>query len=202
MDDATPIRPHRVVLDVQAAFPDAHFVTDIGEHMLFALHYLTGEPGRFHIQLGLGSMGSGIAGAIGVALGDAEHEVICICGDGGMQMMGGELLLAADLGLPIVYVVFNDARYNMVFHGMKQLYGPGASWETPWVDFARWSRALGIPAFRVKAPGDVDPDAIRRLAAAGPGPVVLDVRIDRDVRIRGGGRVEALQQMSAHGESR
>jgi len=193
---AAPIPPQAAVLELERAMPEAHFVTDIGEHMLFALHYLTSEPGRFHIDLALGSMGSGIAGAIGVALGDPEHSVVCICGDGGMQMAGAELLLAADLGLPIVYAIFNDARYNMVFHGMKQLYGRGAAWETPWVDFAQWGRAMGVPSLRVNRPDEINADTIERLHSAGPGPVVLDIRIDRDVRIRGGGRVEALQQMS------
>jgi len=198
-DAREPIAPHRAVLDLEAAVDgSARFITDIGEHMLFALHYLTADdPDRFHIHLRLGSMGSGIAGAVGLGLADPRRRVVCICGDGGMQMNGMELLVAADLGLPIVYAVFNDARYNMVHHGMRQLYERGGSdWETRWIDFATWASAMNVPSLRVTRPGQLTPELLDRLMRSGPGPVVLDVRIDRDVRIRGGGRVEALQRMS------
>ncbi|HEV3191494.1 MAG TPA: thiamine pyrophosphate-binding protein, partial [Polyangiaceae bacterium] len=95
-DDAPKLRPHRAVSDLElAAGPNARFVTDIGEHMLFALHYLTArDPQAFNIQLGFGSMGSGICSAIGLALGDPSRRVVCICGDGGMQMVGMEAVVA------------------------------------------------------------------------------------------------------------
>jgi acetolactate synthase-1/2/3 large subunit len=164
--------------------------------MLFALHYLTSEaPDRFHIQLNLGSMGSGVSGAIGLSLAAPKRRVVCICGDGSLQMCGMELLVAVKERLPIVYAVFNDARYNMVYHGYKQLYGREAEWETPWVDFAGWARAMGVPAITVHHPGQIQPQTIANLSAWG-GPVLLDVRIDRSQRMRAGGRNEALMHMS------
>ena len=197
LDDGYPIAPHRAIADLeQAAGPDARFISDIGEHMLFALHYLTARtPSAFHIQLNLGSMGSGIAGAIGLAVADPDRRVVCICGDGGMQMMGMELLVALRERLPIVYAVFNDGRYNMVHHGMKQIFGSAAAWETPKVDFAAWAGSFGVPSARIDAPGEINAARLERLMARG-GPVLLDIRIDRELRIRGGGRVEALQHMS------
>lgn len=194
-DDSPIIAPHRAIADLEKAAPGARFVTDIGEHMLFALHYLTARTeDAFTIHLGLGSMASGIASAIGQALGDRERLVVCVCGDGGMQMAGMELLVAARERLKIVYAVFNDARYNMVYHGMKQLYGEGAGWDTPWVDFVMWARSFGVAGARIERPGQITADLLRELTAGGP--AVLDVRIDRDMRIRGAGRVEALHQMS------
>jgi len=196
-DDCLTIRPARALADLQSAAGDsARFVTDIGEHMLFALHYLTAKgPDAFDIRLGLGSMGSGIATAIGLALGDRARRVVCVCGDGSMQMVGMELLVALRERLPIVFAVFNDARYNMVYHGHKQVYGRAAPWESPWVDFAGWARALGIPGVRIHRPGEITAQLLDSMTALGK-PVVLDVRIDRDVRLAGGGRNEALQQMS------
>ena len=193
-DDAFPIRPHRVLRDLERAMgPDARFVTDIGEHMLFALHYLTARRSdQFTIQLNLGSMGSGIAGAIGVALADPSRPVLCVCGDGGMQMNGMEILVAQQHELPIVYAVFNDARYNMVHHGMRQIFGQAGEWETPPVDFAAWARSFGMAGNIIRHPSQLEP----ALAARGKGPLMLDIRVDRDSRIRGGGRVEALQHMS------
>jgi acetolactate synthase I/II/III large subunit len=192
---ALPIRPHRLLCDVQAALPGARFVTDIGEHMLFALHYLTADrPLGFHVQLNLGSMGSGIAGAVGLALADPGQPVVCIAGDGCMQMAGMEALVALRARLPVLFVVFNDGRYNMVHHGMKQIFGGASPYATPPVDFAQWARALGMPSLVVHAPGEIDAHTCAELLA--DGPALIDARIDASVRIRGGGRVEALQHMS------
>ncbi len=197
-DASIPIRPDRALHDLQSALPDARFIADIGEHMLFCLHYLLARrPDDFHIQLGLGSMASGIAGATGLALADSTRPVVCVCGDGGMHMAGMELLTSKQLDLPIVYAVFNDSRYNMVHHGMKQTFGAAAPHSTPDVDFALWARSMGVPAAVITRAGAIDEALLRALRRAG-GPVLLDIRIDPEVRIRGAGRVEALQRMSMH----
>lgn len=190
------IAPHRALLDLQAALPDAMFCSDIGEHMLFALHYLTAKgPSDFHIQLSLGSMGSGIATSIGLALGARDRRVVCVAGDGCMQMMGSEVMVAVKERLPIVFAVFNDARYNMVHHGMKQLYGRARAWEggSP-IDFAMWARAYGLASRTIDGAGQI----AAAVEEAAHRPLLLDIRIDREIRLKGAGRVESLQQMSAH----
>jgi acetolactate synthase-1/2/3 large subunit len=196
-DAAIPIRPHRLLAELEAAAgPRARFVSDIGEHMLFALHYLTAcTPDAFHVQLNLGSMGSGIAGAIGLALADRTRPVVCIAGDGGMHMAGMEALVALRERLPILFVVFNDGRYNMVHHGMRQIFGDANPYDMPRVDFAAWARSFGVPAITVSRPGEIDAELLDGLLAGG-GPGLIDARIDASVRIQGGGRVEALQHMS------
>jgi acetolactate synthase I/II/III large subunit len=196
-DDEAPIRPHRLLLELERAVgPRARFVTDIGEHMLFALHYLTASaPDSFYIQLNLGSMGSGIAGAIGLALADHERPVVCIAGDGGMQMSGMEALVAVRERLPILFVVFNDGRYNMVHHGMRQIFGEASAYDMPLVDFAAWAASFGMLATIVRRPGELA-RALSDGLCEGGGPALIDARIDPSVRIRGGGRVEALQHMS------
>jgi acetolactate synthase-1/2/3 large subunit len=196
-DSASPVRPHRIIADLErAAGADARFVTDIGEHMLFALHYLTAKtPDSFYVQLNLGSMGSGIAGSIGLALADPSRRVVCIAGDGGMQMAGMEALVAVRERLPILFAVFNDSRYNMVHHGMRQIFGVAAAYDTPPIDFAAWAGALSIPSAVISKGGELTPELVDSLLAGG-GPALLDVRVDASIRIRGGGRVEALQQMS------
>jgi acetolactate synthase-1/2/3 large subunit len=196
-DDAPTLRPDRAIADLEcAAGPGARFVTDIGEHMLFALHYLTATgPDAFTIQLGLGSMGSGICSSIGLALGDPSRRVICVCGDGGMQMAGMEVLVAVRERLPVVFAVFNDGRYNMVHHGYRTTFGREARWDAPWVDFVAWARSMGIPGLRIDRPGELTAERLEYLTAEG-GPLVLDMRIDADVRLKGAGRLESLQQMS------
>lgn len=196
VDGARPIAPHRVVADlVRAAPPSATFVTDIGEHMLFALHYLTStRPDAFVIHLGLGSMGSGIGSAIGLALGNPDRPVVCICGDGGMQMAGMELLVAIRERLPVVFAVFNDGRYNMVHHGYRLTFGCEAAFDAPIVDFVKWAESLGARGVRIDAPTEIGPSLFEGFRARGP--LVLDIRQDANIRIRGDGRLEAIRQMS------
>jgi acetolactate synthase-1/2/3 large subunit len=196
--DAAPmITPQRAIADLEAACgTETAYIADIGEHMLFALHYLTAVgPESFTIHLGLGSMGSGICGAIGLALARPERAVTCICGDGGMQMVGMESLVALKHGLPIVYAVFNDSRYNMVYHGHKQVYGREAAWEAPWTDFAAWGRSMGMAGLRINHPGEITRERLERLRSTRV-PTILDIRINREERVSGGGRNEALQHMS------
>lgn len=196
-DHNSPIRPHRVLAELElAAGAEARFVSDIGEHMLFSLHYLTATtPDRFFLQLNLGSMGSGIAGSIGLGLADPDRRVVCIAGDGGMQMAGMEALVAIRERLPVLFVVFNDGRYNMVHHGMNQIFGQASLYDTVPIDFSAWAASFGMPARIVSEPGQITSAFLDQLMRGG-GPALLDVRIDASVRIRGGGRVEALQHMS------
>ncbi|HEX3773844.1 MAG TPA: thiamine pyrophosphate-binding protein [Polyangiaceae bacterium] len=201
-DDRAQITPQRALADLEAALPEeTAFISDIGEHMLFALHYLTARsPDSFTIHLGLGSMGSGISGSIGLALARPDRPVVCICGDGGMQMVGMEALVALKYRLPIVFAVFNDARYNMVYHGYRQVFGREAQWESPWTDFAAWARSMGMVGLRVNHPGEISGEQLARLRELGV-PTVLDIRIDREQRLTGGGRNEALRHMSMLNEA-
>lgn len=196
-DEAMTITPHRAVSDLQAAMPrGTRYITDIGEHMLFALHYLTiKEDDSFYMHLNLGSMGSGIAGAIGLAVGDPTKPVVCICGDGGMHMVGMEILVAKKLNLPIVYAIFNDGRYNMVYHGFRALYGYTHEWDTPLIDFSTWAASCGVNAFVIRHPGDIT-QRMMNSCLQQTQPIVLDIRIDKDTRISGAGRNEHLQHMS------
>lgn len=196
-DTSDRITPHRAIADLQAAMPSStRYISDIGEHMLFALHYLTiQQSGKFHLHLNLGSMGSGIAGAIGLAIGNPHQPVVCICGDGGMQMNGMEILVAKKRKLPVIYAIFNDGRYNMVYHGFKTLYEYEHDWDTPPIDFTAWAASMGINAFTIEHPGDLTETMINE-SLKNPGPLVLDIRIDKGVRISGAGRNEHLQYMS------
>ncbi len=200
-DASRPIAPHRAIADLEAAArPSDRFVSDIGEHMLFALHYSTAtDPDRFTIHLGLGSMGSGIGSAIGLALGDPSRRVICVCGDGGMQMTGHELLVALEHQLPVIFAVFNDARYNMVYHGYRLTHDRVEPWSTPMIDFVGWARSLGAKGHLIQDPGQITAALLDDLSASGP--AVLDIRQARDTRIAGDGRIEALRQMSFGTES-
>jgi thiamine pyrophosphate-dependent acetolactate synthase large subunit-like protein len=82
----------------------------------------------------------------------------------------------------------------MVHHGMKQIFGDADAYQTPRIDFSLWAASMGIPARPIHQGGEIGVDLFEELLV--DGPAVLDVHIDEAVRVRGGGRVEALQHMS------
>ena len=111
-----------------------------------------------------------------------------------MQMTSAEILIAREHRLPVVYAIFNDARYNMVFHGYRLIHGREAPWATDYVDFVKWASAFGVPGRLIERPGEITRELLDDLTAFGP--AILDIRQDRELRIKGDGRIDAIRQMS------
>ena len=55
----------------------------------------------------------------------------------------------------------------MVYHGFKFVFGRDAEWDTPWIDFAAWARAIGMPGVRITRPGEITAAMLDRLTAPG-----------------------------------
>ncbi len=173
------VHPIGLLSALERAMPRDSIVTvDVGEHSAFAVHELRVEhPDRFHFFTGLGSMGSGIGAAIGIGAARPQARVVAICGDGGMAMHGGELLTCVENDLAVTFVVFNDGRYRMVDAGLVHMFGrrsPGLP--TRVADWAAIARAVGARAETITSV-----EQLRAEHFQGPGPLVLDVRIDPDV---------------------
>src|SRR5262249_10172840 len=98
------------------------------------------------IALGMGGMGYAIAAAIGAQIGDPRRRSVVLCGDGAFLMLGFEVHTAASLGLPILYVVFNNQRHGMCATRQK-LYFEGRIEASTYdgVDIASIARGLGRP---------------------------------------------------------
>ena len=93
----------------------AHVVVDAGNCAAAALHGMTlSHVSSATIALGMGGMGYSVAASVGSALlaGPGEQTVV-ICGDGAFLMLGLEVHTAVELGLPILFVVFNNAAHGM-----------------------------------------------------------------------------------------
>jgi acetolactate synthase-1/2/3 large subunit len=192
--DAIPLKPPRVLRALADAFPHALWCCDIGEHLAWALHYLQVDgPDDFHDFLGFGSMGSGIGAAIGLQLACPERTVVCVCGDGGLAMMLGELITSVEQRLPIVFAVMNDGRWNMVEHGFRTVYGAApAGFASTLVDFSATAHAVGGIGICIQRPEDLDPDALAAVARVRR-PVVLDIRIDPSEALTPGTRAASIR---------
>ncbi|MDE2292614.1 MAG: thiamine pyrophosphate-binding protein [Elusimicrobia bacterium] len=179
---AVPLKPQRVMRELDAALPgDALVFVDSGNNTLWAVHYLdaVGRRAFVHNWGEFGAMGYGVAASIGGKAGAPERPVVAVVGDGSFGMNGMEVSTAVTYGLPVVWVVLNDARYNAVHHGQQMLYdGRSHGTEFRRMDAARVAEGLGAAGYRVDRPGQLGPTVTAALA--GGVPAVIDVRIDAD----------------------
>jgi acetolactate synthase-1/2/3 large subunit len=192
-DASKPLPPARVLSALQAAFPDAMWTVDQGEHCAYALHDLRiDEPDQFRGMMGLCSMGSGFGAGIGAAHARGPRRVVTICGDGGFAMHAGEILTCVQHGIDLVLVIFNDGRWNMVHHGFKAVFGRRPEELPSFVaDIAGVAASFGAESVRVETLADLDPVRLRSLASKGR-PLVVDVRFDASVPISIGSRSASL----------
>lgn len=196
--DSVPLKTPRVLKLIQGlAPPGAVYTSDIGEHLLFVLHYLTVHHGdEFMAGIGLGSMGSGIGAAIGAKMGDPTRPVLSICGDYGFSMFGvGELSTCVQEQVGVVFLVLNDASMRMVEAGFQSLYGAvPTAFKGPATDFAAIARATGGEGYTITCAEDfakLPADLFQRTR-----PVVLDVAIDPTQRFGNNLRVEQISNFS------
>ena len=143
-----------------------------------------GEPGAFYGSK-TGTLGWAMGAAIGIQLAAPGRKVVVTIGDGSVMYAPQALWTAARYRLPITYVVANNASYAILKSGMETLglasakrgVFPGMDLLDPEIDYLGLSRALGVRARRVEAPGQVR-DALAD-ALAHDGPALVDVAIDR-----------------------
>lgn len=123
-----------------------------------------------------GGLGHGLPAAIGVALGRPGEKVIALLGDGSAMYAIQGLWTAAQLGLPISFVIVNNGRYEALLSfcrhfGMNNVVGT----ELPGIDFVKLAEAQGISAIRVDSAETLDAALAASLAAGGPSLVEVMV---------------------------
>jgi acetolactate synthase-1/2/3 large subunit len=181
LSDAVPIKPQRLTHEIRQAIPpDAIVFVDTGNHLAWTIHYLQCDrPGSFVAGLGLGTMGHGLAAAIGGKLARPDRVVVSIVGDGCFFMNGMEVATAVEHDVPVVWVVHNNAMLGMIHHQQTQMFaGRTVFSRFRRADFAKVAEGLGALGLTVTRPGEIRP-AIERAIASGR-PAVVDVIIDPD----------------------
>ncbi|MDF2692080.1 MAG: Acetolactate synthase large subunit protein [Labilithrix sp.] len=177
------LAPQRAIWELQQSMPARTlYSSDIGEHMLFAIHHLEIDtPESFTLMSGLGSMGSGIGAALGMKVAHPDRPVVAICGDGCFAMALADVATAVQERLPIVIAVMNDERYGMVEIGNGVVYGrsPTYSWST--VNIPDLALGMGAQAIVIRRPDEIL--TLNLPAMTMRGPVVLDIRTDRSIQL-------------------
>lgn len=109
------LTPEKIVDAINRKYPEGIIVTDVGQHQMWVAQYLEmNEKKKFLTSGGLGTMGFGLPAAIGAKLGNPDSEVVCVSGDGGMQMNIQEMATAMACEIPLTLCIFNNGYLGMV----------------------------------------------------------------------------------------
>lgn len=116
--------PQMIMEQINKHFGDAIFVTDVGQHQMWATQYLeVGPQNQMITSGGLGVMGFGFPAAVGAKLANPNKPVVCVSGDGGMQMNIQEMATAVSQGANVVVCILNNYYLGMVRQMQQLFYG-------------------------------------------------------------------------------
>lgn len=182
-----PINMARLIHELNMSLPEDGFLIADGG---FAAHwggllFDTKKAGRCFVpDRGFASIGYGLPGSMGAALASAELEagpVVGITGDGGFNMVLGELETARRMGLAFTLVIVNNAASGYVKALQHLMFGQGAyqSSDLHETNYAKVAEALGCHGIRVEQPSELA-EALRTGYANKETPTIIDLVVTRD----------------------
>lgn len=168
----------RVMADLKATVPpDSIHTGDAGNFGGWVQRYMEFDHPDSYIIPTLGSMGTGVPGAVAAKLAHPERTVIAHVGDGGFLMTGQELATARQYGVHVVVIVYANGSYGTIRMDQEAQY-PGRNYGTDLVnpDFAALGEGYGALGIRVGRDDEFLPALQRALAA--PGSALIEVLTD------------------------
>ena len=180
-DDDETIKPQEVVQAVHKASDGKAYVTsDVGQHQMFAAQYYGfDEPRKWINSGGLGTMGFGLPAAMGVQVAFPDEQVICITGEGSIQMNIQELSTCAQYGLPVKIININNGSLGMVKQWQDMQYEGrhSHSYMDSLPDFVKLVESYGHVGFKIEAREDLD-SVLEEALAIKNKLVFVDVIVD------------------------
>ena len=199
ISDPTRLMPHQVIGEVcNQCGPEAVYVTDVGQHQMWAAQYIRHTKSRgFITSGGLGTMGFGYGAAIGaqVALG-RDQRVVMFTGDGSFHMNLNEACTAVSYELPIITVIFNNQVLGMVRQWQTAFYEKRFSQTDPHrkTNFVKLAEGFGLKGYHCENLPEFQAafaDALKQ-----KGPTWIECMIDKDEKvlpmIPGGGDINDI----------
>ena len=199
VDSDTELKPHQIINEIcEQAGPEAVYVTDVGQHQMWAAQYLHHTKSRgFLTSGGLGTMGFGYGAAIGaqMALG-RDARVVMLTGDGSFHMNLNEACTAVSYELPIITVIFNNQVLGMVRQWQTAFYGKRFSQTDPHrkTNFVKLAEGFGLKGYHCENLAQFQEafaDALKQ-----KGPTWIECMIDKDEKvlpmIPGGGDINDI----------
>ena len=162
----------------ELAAKDAIFTCDVGTPTIWAARYLAMNGKRRLLgSFSHGSMASALPQAIGAQLVYPDRQVITLSGDGGLEMLLGDLLSLRQLDLPVKLIVFDNSALGFVELEMKAAGILDFATELHNPDFAKMADAAGLLGLKANVPEQVRPMLAQALSH--PGPALLEVVVNR-----------------------
>ena len=186
------LQPQEVITHLdKAAGEDAIWVTGVGQHQMWAAHYLHFfRPRSWLTSAGAGTMGYGVPAAMGAKEACPDRPVWLIDGDGCFQMTNQELATCTLNNIPIKVAIINNSSLGMVrqwqtlFYGQRysntDLHTGAGTQRVP--DFVKMAEAYGAVALRCERLEDLD-DIIAQANAINDRPVVIDLIVSADAQV-------------------
>jgi acetolactate synthase-1/2/3 large subunit len=184
-DSDVEIKPQRMIEALyEATGGDAIVTSDVGQHQMWAAQYYAFKDPRQWINSGgLGTMGFGLPAAIGAQVAHPDKTVICVTGDGSIQMNAQEFATCADNGIPVKTFIMNNGYLGMVRQWQElfwdRRYSQVKMGGNP--DFVKLADAYGCTGMRLSDPATLL-DGIKE-ALATPGPVIVDIPVSAEENV-------------------
>ena len=185
---ALPVTPQAVIekLD-ELTNGQAVIATEVGQNQMWAAQYYKyREPRSFVSSGGLGTMGFGLGAAIGAKVARPDKTVVNIAGDGSFAMNLNELITASAHNIPIIEMVINNNVLGMVRQWQRLFYNKHFSQTTldaRHIDYVKLGESFNIQTFIIEKNEDIEPILKKALEISRSAPVMIEVRIDRDINV-------------------
>ncbi|MGB3271798.1 MAG: thiamine pyrophosphate-dependent enzyme, partial [Xanthobacteraceae bacterium] len=174
-DTARPLSPDAAVLAVLDALPrNALISNDSAATFGPVQEVMKTYPGLYFFARG-GVLGCSMPASVGAALAH-DGPVVCLVGDGGAMYSPQALWSAAHYRTQVIFVVLNNARYNVLMNVARDIGCANANADRfvgmdivePRIDYQKLAAAMGVPAERADDPPAIAAALGRALAGAGP----------------------------------
>ena len=180
-DNEDIIKPQEAVQAVYKATNGKAYVTsDVGQHQMFAaLYYPFDEPRKWINSGGLGTMGFGLPAAMGVQVAFPDEQVVCITGEGSIQMNIQELSTCSQYGLPIKIVNVNNRSLGMVKQWQDMQYEGrhSHSYMDSLPDFVKLVESYGHVGFKIESRDELESVMAEAMAIKNR-LVFIDIMVD------------------------
>jgi len=175
------IKPQEAVRAVYEATQGRAIVTsDVGQHQMFAaLYYPFAEPRQWINSGGLGTMGFGLPSAMGALVGVPDACVVCITGEGSIQMNIQELSTCKQYGLPVKIINLNNQSLGMVKQWQDMQYEGrhSHSYMESLPDFVKLAESYGHVGIKISRPEDLE-SGLAEAFALNERLVFVDIDVD------------------------
>lgn len=161
---------------------DAYICSDVGQHQMFAAQwYRFNKPRRWINSGGLGTMGFGLPAAMGCKLADHDADVVCVTGEGSIQMNIQELATCTQYGLPVKIINLNNEALGMVKQWQDMQYEGRYSHSTTYAaslpDFVKLAESYGHVGMVIEKHEDLEPMLAKAMAMKDK-LVFVDIKVD------------------------